>query len=77
VTVSPDLKTITYKVNIKFGGATLIVGTITGTLTFDPAIDFEHAKDQSAKTSKMTLQLSIAKVKFDVKRVLNGAIDFT
>jgi hypothetical protein len=45
VTVSPGLKTITYKANIKFGGGMLIVGTITGTLTFDPAIDFEHAKD--------------------------------
>jgi hypothetical protein len=42
--VSPDFKTITYKANIKIGG-TLIVGTITGTLTFDPAIDFGHAKD--------------------------------
>ena len=34
------------------GVTTLIDGTITATLTFDPAIDFEHAKDQSAKISK-------------------------
>jgi hypothetical protein len=76
LSVSPDFKTITYKANIRFGGGTLIVGTITGTLTFDPAIDFEQAKDQSAKTSKMTLELSIAKVKLDFNRVLTGAIDF-
>lgn len=76
LSVSPDFKTATYKAKIKFGG-TMIVGTITGTSTFDPAIDFEHAKDQSAKTNKMTLELSIAKVKLEVKRALSGAIDFT
>jgi hypothetical protein len=76
LSVSPDLKIITYKANIKFGG-TLIVGTVTGTLTFDPAIDFEHAKDQSAKTNKMTLEISIAKVKLEVQRALTGGIDFT
>jgi hypothetical protein len=41
----------------------MISGTVTSTLTFDPAVDFEHPKDQTAKTSKMTFELSIAKVK--------------
>ncbi len=79
LTVSPDFKTIAYKATINFGGSTtamvVISGKISGTLTYDPAIDFEHAKDQTAKTSKMTLE--IANVKLEVKRVLTGAIDFT
>jgi hypothetical protein len=77
LTVSPDFKTLTYKATAKLIGGTSIAGTISGTLTFNPAIDIEHARDQTAKTSKMILGLSIAKVNFDVKRVLTGGIDFT
>jgi hypothetical protein len=57
----------------------IIVGTIIiGTLRFNPAIDFEQAKDQSSNTNKIALETSITKVKLDVKRVLLiGAIDFT
>jgi hypothetical protein len=31
------------------GVTTLIDGTITATLTFDPAIDFEQAKDRAQR----------------------------
>ncbi len=69
---------ITYKEIIKFSQSATIVGTISGTLRFDPSIDFEHAKDQTAKTNKRTWELSIAKVKLEFNRggTSIGQIDF-
>ncbi|MDQ3903407.1 MAG: hypothetical protein M3247_07185 [Thermoproteota archaeon] len=85
MTVSPDFKGISYKASITPGSSSgtrlpiMISGTVSGTLTFDPAIDFEHAKDQTAKTNKMTFELSIAKVKLEFDRggASTGEIDFS
>lgn len=70
ITVAKDLKSVTY--NGKLDGTS---GSVSGTLKFGTAIDFENSGDNDAAANVNSMKATVIKASFDTKKTSTGNVE--